>query len=429
MIGDIYVLDKNLKQIDVIDSYDSCIWANRYNEVGDCELYLPASTKMLNILQKDNYLIRLNDDMICRINYVKLQTNDEEGDYITVRGIDVKNLLYQRIIWKTMNCDGNLEDFVRKMVEDNAGNPELIARKFLKENGESLLFLGEKSNFEEVATEQVSYRNLGEKIENYCKMCGWGDKIILKDEKLYFLIYKGNDKSNYVIFSEEYESLKSTMYSEDNTNLGNIAVIAGEGEGAARSKEIIGDTESINRYEIFVDARDISKTITWEDLIELYPNGSIINENDSYVYKINSIDIQVIDDNQMIELQEKYPGGSIIIKNNQKYYRIGNIIIADLPNNSPTEFENVILRDVIYSVYLLNRGQEKLSEYGRVTSFEGAIEPDTTFEYKKDYFLGDIVTIENEYGISVEARIVEIIETDDNNGYSVEPKFEYIEEE
>ena len=41
--------------------------------------------------------------------------------------------------------------------------------------------------------------------------------------------------------------------------------------------------------------------------------------------------------------------------------------------------------------------------------------------------MGDIVTVENEYGIISTPRIVEIIETFDTNGYSVEPKFEYSE--
>ena len=70
-----------------------------------------------------------------------------------------------------------------------------------------------------------------------------------------------------------------------------------------------------------------------------------------------------------------------------------------------------------------------MAEYGSLTSFEGTIEPNTTFVFKQDYFLGDIVTVENEYGISVEARIVEVVEVSDDNGYYVEPKFEYISEE
>jgi hypothetical protein len=77
-------------------------------------------------------------------------------------------------------------------------------------------------------------------------------------------------------------------------------------------------------------------------------------------------------------------------------------------------------------VYLLNRGYEKLADYGERITFAGTVEPDVTFEYKKDYFLGDIVTVQNSYGITVPVRIVEIIEVNDDNGYSLQPKFEYM---
>jgi len=112
-----------------------------------------------------------------------------------------------------------------------------------------------------------------------------------------------------------------------------------------------------------------------------------------------------------------------------EYYRIADVIIADLPGSSPDDAENVEIRDVIYMPYLLERGYEKMAEFGYVTSFEGTIEPNTTFAYKIDYDLGDIVTVENEYGISASVRISEIVEVWDDSGYSVEPKFETITEE
>ena len=35
---DVYILDKNLQSIGIIDGYKSLIWANRYGKLGDCEL-------------------------------------------------------------------------------------------------------------------------------------------------------------------------------------------------------------------------------------------------------------------------------------------------------------------------------------------------------------------------------------------------------
>lgn len=79
-----------------------------------------------------------------------------------------------------------------------------------------------------------------------------------------------------------------------------------------------------------------------------------------------------------------------------------------------------------YQDLLRSKGKEELAKTLTVTSFEGEIYAES-YIYDQDYSLGDVVTIENEYGISVDARIVEVIETWDDNGYSLEPKFEYQE--
>ena len=63
-MDDVYVLNQNLQLIGIIDAYKSLIWANRYWTVGDCELYVVATTENLSILQKGNYLMRTNSEMV-----------------------------------------------------------------------------------------------------------------------------------------------------------------------------------------------------------------------------------------------------------------------------------------------------------------------------------------------------------------------------
>lgn len=81
---------------------------------------------------------------------------------------------------------------------------------------------------------------------------------------------------------------------------------------------------------------------------------------------------------------------------------------------------------VDYYNALIAEGKEKLAEFAVTTSFEGEVDSNS-YKYKTDYNLGDIVTVQNQYGITVNARITEIIESWDEEGYSVEPKFEYFE--
>lgn len=80
-----------------------------------------------------------------------------------------------------------------------------------------------------------------------------------------------------------------------------------------------------------------------------------------------------------------------------------------------------------YNNALQARGKEKLEECTALTLFEGEVEPYNSFVYKEDYFLGDLVQIENEYGLGGIARITEVVTSHDDGGYSVYPTFEMID--
>ena len=77
---------------------------------------------------------------------------------------------------------------------------------------------------------------------------------------------------------------------------------------------------------------------------------------------------------------------------------------------------------------LKNTGNERLSKYTSVTSFSGEVITSMGYKYKEDYNLGDIVNIVNEFGVSINARITEVIESQDDNGYTIEPTFKNIEQ-
>lgn len=72
-------------------------------------------------------------------------------------------------------------------------------------------------------------------------------------------------------------------------------------------------------------------------------------------------------------------------------------------------------------------GQQKLIETLITTSFENEVDS-LFYKYKTDYNVGDIVTIQNDFGISANVRVTEVIETWDQENYTLEPKFDYYEE-
>lgn len=76
-----------------------------------------------------------------------------------------------------------------------------------------------------------------------------------------------------------------------------------------------------------------------------------------------------------------------------------------------------------YTKMLQEYGQTQLDQTAYTESFSGEIDPAGLFTINRDYFLGDIVQIENEKGIQATPRIIEIIYAEDENGSSVVPTF------
>lgn len=384
---DIYLLDKDKNKINIIDNYKSLIWASRYNEDGDCEIMISATIKNFKMIKRSVYLAREDDDMVCHIEKIQLLTDTEDGNYLIITGYDIKRILAQRIVWQQTNFEGLVEDYIRRLIIDNIIEPIIQERKI------NDFILEDKKGFIEEIKQQVTYDNLEEKIQLLTKKYNWGYKVSIDDDKNFvFSLYKGKDRSMFVVFSHNYENISSSEYSEDITNIKNVVLTAGEGEGNNRSKNIVGDGIGLERYELYVDAREISKNIGYDELLKNYPGGKEV--------KMNGI----------------------------LYYQHENINVAILTKDDEDEVQTVELTNTIYDKSLESKGLEELANHKSIKIFKGSIEPNQSFIYKKDYFLGDIVTVENEFGISAKARITEIIEKDDDEGYGIEPIFEYLEE-
>lgn len=76
-----------------------------------------------------------------------------------------------------------------------------------------------------------------------------------------------------------------------------------------------------------------------------------------------------------------------------------------------------------YMKMLTDYGNEQIKDTQFAEKFEGEILPNGMYDFNVDYFLGDLVQIENENGISAQTRITEAIYSEDENGSSLIPTF------
>lgn len=76
---------------------------------------------------------------------------------------------------------------------------------------------------------------------------------------------------------------------------------------------------------------------------------------------------------------------------------------------------------------LIQKGKETLITNINISSFDGEIESPDDFRYEIDFFLGDIVQIENEYGMESKSRVTEVIRSQSPSSVSVYPTFTKVE--
>ena len=344
---DIYVLNTSFEKIGVIDYCESIIWTKRYCATGDFELYLPATSEALEILQDGNLVMREDDQTsLMVIKNIVLKTDAEEGDYITVSGPSIESYIAKRIIWQQTNLSGLVTDCITTLLDQNLIAPSIGARKI------NNVVIGSYCDCDISITKQITGDNLLDAIINLLNTYNLGFSLTFDGINLNFNIYEGTDRSYdqsanaYVTFSSEFDNLLASTYQASSENYKNVAMIAGEGSGVSRKNYVVGNASGINRDEVYVDARDISSN-------------------------------------------------------------------TDEGTLTPTQ----------YDALLAERGNEALAEAIATQDYEGEIEPNVNYIFNQDYYLGDIVNLENQYEMTSTVRIIEVIESWDENGYSCIPTF------
>ncbi len=259
---DLFVLDADLNEILVLDTYESFIWTERYQEYGDFELYTPMTDDILSYIQQDYYLMKRDSDHLMIIEKLKIDTDVEDGNHLTVTGRSLESILDRRIVWKQKTISGNLQNGIKTLLNENIISPSNSDRKI-----DNFIFEASTDTAITSLTIEAQYTgdNLYDVITGICSERGIGFKVTLNDSKQFvFKLYAGTDHSYdqtenpFVIFSPNFENIINSNYIESKQALKNVTLIGGEGEGSERTYATIGSGSGLSRRELFTDARDIS---------------------------------------------------------------------------------------------------------------------------------------------------------------------------
>lgn len=281
----IEIYNKNFELLRIIDTYQSLLWNVRYSEHGDFELILGNDKEEMKDVAIDNYISIPTSDRMMIIESIKLEGNYTEGLRNIISGRSLESILTRRIVWNQTTISGKVYEGIFKLIDEAMINPVEEKRKI--SNFKTKVPTDTAITELTLTESQYTGDNLYDVICNICDKFNIGFKVTLDDNNDFIFelitgVDRSSDQTEYknpiLEFSDDMCNIVSNNYLVDYKNLKNVALVAGEGEGADRRTVPYGYFEGMDRRELYVDARDISSTVQDETTGE-----NVTLTDDSYI--------------------------------------------------------------------------------------------------------------------------------------------------
>lgn len=368
----------DFEKLGFVEKYESLQYTQKFNDVGTFQLICPRTKENVDLLT-NNRIIWLEDEIAGIIQYFEKERDTDTK--ITVKGNLISCILDWRWVYPCFAKTANPATLMELIVNNHCINPTDSLRKM------NSLVIGTD---EIITLKSITFQKTGgSALEAIKKLAeandlGFDIKFNPKNEnKLKFTVIKGKDRTisnkddnDPVVFSRNLNNLIKGDYIYNDGDYRNVSLVAGEAVDGSdnenanrRILEVFRESEKLSGYkrkEMFVDARDLQSE---------YSEENTTKDEDG---------------NDIIESVEKK------------------------------------MTDEEYNATLLQRGNEKLGETSIEESYTGEVRTDanTSFKYKKDYFLGDKVTIlDDELGIKIDVVVSEMTVNVDKSGYTYTPTF------
>ena len=376
------VLDKNYDGIAMIDTFTSAIWTVRYDEAGDFEIYTPVRLDYIQAMQIGNYLWNRDSDRLMVIETVEIETDAEEGPQLIVTGRSLESILDRRIVTSSQNFSGNLQSVLFAIIQN-----EVISSGATRRIPGFSIKTSSDSRITSISISELSIR--GENVYDVvCSLCqankvGW--RILPKGAGGFeFELYVGVDRSYaqsvnpYVTFSPSFENLLNSNYIKSFKSYKNSIYAV----GTYQKEVILQNKYKDDNGEWVVDEQttyEEAEVVTWQYSETTTPRGLARREM--------FIDNGGVNDGEQ--------GGE---------YATWNAVNKE-------------------------KAIAELGEHQTTTAFEGELEATRQYIYGEDFNIGDIVQVENEFGITGTVYISEIVFSQDANGITITPTFTSTEDE
>ena len=364
----VYILDEQLRKIDLLKKYTFVQYTDKVRKVGTFKINARIVKDNLYLLDKKRQFFVLFDHRL--IGEVKKVTRDSDSEYekvITIEGKLSLVLFENRVINGTLKFKGYTFEYVGQLVKSYI-TADKESNRYISID----VNLGNEKEQEElksicnIVDKQVTGGYLWDEMENALEQDGLcisftpkGTELVASSdvgvEEWSLRVTRGVDRTKWnkegnppVVFSQSLSNIERTSYIVNSEDYKNVAYIAGEGE-----------EEDRKWYEVYAP-----------DQVQTYAESESQNKK-GWLRKelwIDARDVQSEDEE-------------------------GNAL-------SESEYEEAIKQ----------RANEKFAENQLSETYEATItEANKQYTYGVDYNKGDWVTVvDNELGIEVDVQITEV---------------------
>ena len=256
----LYVLNNTRTLTGIVEHFEYLRWTRRYFDCGSFELKAIATPENTALLRVGNYLWKNDDDECGVIESLEMSVTDKET--IIVGGRFATSILARRILWGTEVLSGDAGGNVGSLLNRHIRTPSDPARQI------GYIDYLDRTPYMAIQM-QASYKNLLDVLFEICETHDAGLRTIYSPVTKRFTVDFYKAGAVQAVFSQEYENLNEQVYVENTAETANTALIAGEGEGPARTLVPIIGGSGENRREIFVDAKDLRA----DDFPGAYPSA------------------------------------------------------------------------------------------------------------------------------------------------------------
>ncbi len=349
---EVYILDSLYRRTAVVDVYESFIWTERFDAMGDFELKLHATQQNRSRLPVGLRLAHNKSSRVMEIETVEDTTDSDGKALLTLKGRSFEKVLENRIARPA------LSDLTTDPKWIITGLPAVIARKLfhdicvtgILDPGDKILGIHETNIFgtdtipepTDTITYSVDPTTLYQAIQDLCKFYHMGFRLVKDGDtsQLYFNIYMGSDRTSQqtilpaVIFAPNFDNMKNTTLLSTTMLYKNVAyVFSPVGHAIVYDLDVDPTIAGFERNALLVKADDIEDTV---------------------------------------------------------------------PATATAK--------------MIQRGKEALAKNRKVTAFDGEISQTSQYIYGRDYNLGDLVELRNSDGSTTNMQVTEQIFVSDKEG-------------